>query len=407
MANEAISTQMPAASARPREVAAGLSVTVLTSLEDAEPVWRRLEAVAATTPYQRFDWVSHLVAAGLEPARAFRILVIAAEGRPVALLPLALGGNPALKIARIIGSGVSNADWLILDPAHASRLDPATLLAVLKKARAQGCEADLLSLHSQPESWQGIQNPFLGIRRAPGPNNLYFSPIASGEGPLIELALPHKRRTNIRRSSKRLSELYGELSLRRARSVAEIDAVHAAFLDQRERRFTKMGIENVFGAPAFRDFFRETAIASLNMERPALLFHALYGGEEILATSVGTFAAGHYSQYINSTTDGPAARYTLMGVTMSQLLEELRAEGVTTLDMGLGDFSYKEDWTAPCPTYDSVIPLSARGAAVAPMLEAARRAKRAIKQNKTLWGAARSVIALRTRLSKALRSKQQ
>jgi CelD/BcsL family acetyltransferase involved in cellulose biosynthesis len=80
-----------------------------------------------------------------------------------------------------------------------------------------------------------------------------------------------------------------------------------------------------------------------------------------------------------------------MGVLMVHLIDELTAEGVTSLDLGLGDFAYKRDWTQPQPVFDSVVPLTLRGRIAAPAAVALGRAKRTIKQNERLWDMARRV----------------
>lgn len=92
-----------------------------------------------------------------------------------------------------------------------------------------------------------------------------------------------------------------------------------------------------------------------------------------------------------------------MGVTLSLLVDQLRADGITGFDMGLGDFEYKTDWTHRQPVLDIVLPVSALGHVGAPLLRGARRAKRTIKQTPSLWKLARAaqsaMVGLRRTLS--------
>lgn len=401
MAIHALTDDITLAPAHGAEIAGGLTVAVYDSLAAAEAVWRQLETRALMTPYQRFDWISHYLAAGFEPGSDIAIAVVSTRGTPIALLPLAVVRRFGVRIGRLIGMPISNVDSLVFDPAHGDRLTPEALRGVFAALGKAGHGVDLMSFHCLFADWQGVPNPLLAFPHSPAPNNLYFNTVAPGEGSYIEQALPHKRRTNIRRSARRLAEGFGELELRRATTPEEIDKVHAVFLDQRGKRFAQMGVENIFAEPEFRAFFRSLALASVGSEHPALSFHVLYAGDAIVATSVGTYTDSHYSQYINSTTDGDAAKYTLMGVTLSLLVEDLRGHGTISFDMGLGDFDYKTDWTRPVEVYDCVVPVSALGAVAAPLLRGARKLKRTVKQTPALWGLARRVLALRTRLRRA------
>src|SRR5690606_19568914 len=210
--------------------------------------------------------------------------------------------------------------------------------------------------------WQGVDNPLLALPHTLAPNTFYRVDLPAAQGgAFIEEAFPHKRRTNIKRSLRRLGEQFGELRLVRAETPEEVERLHAVFLDQRAKRFRQMGVENVFARAPFRRLFLATAKAELGKAQPALGFHAVMGGDTVLATSVGTYANGHYSQYINSPTDAPTAKYPLMGVLMALLAGEARASGITSLDMGMGDFEYKVDWTLREPVYDSILAITPKG----------------------------------------------
>lgn len=374
--------------------AAGFSTSVFKSLEAAQPVWLELESRAVMTPYQRFDWIAAYCASGFEAPDTVAILVIRDGETPVALLPFGISTRFGVRIAQILGMPISNSDGLIYDPAYGERLTAS----VLRQAFGALAGVDIVSLHCLVPQWQGHANPLLALPHAPAPNNLYLGTLESSDSHFIDKALPHKRRTNIRRSERRLTENHGAISLHAAATVEDIEHIHSVFLSQRAKRFRQMGVENIFADAPFQALFRNLAIASLGQPAPAFRYHALYAGEEIVATSLGVATASHYSQYINSTTDGPASKYSLMGVMLSYLVDDLRTAGIVSFDMGLGDFDYKTDWTRATTVYDSVVPVSARGAFAAPMLLQARGFKRVIKQTPALWKLARGVLSLKTKL---------
>ncbi len=367
---------------------ASLRYELFETLEAARPVWQGLETRGVFSPYQRYDWISALTEArGIQGRLA--IIAVHEGNQAVAILPLVVTTRFGLKSARIVGWDVSNGDWIGMDRAFARRLH-GPLLDQLLAGVARVSVADLLVLHSQPESWDGLVNPFLALPHQPSPDHFYAASLS-------EVRLNAKRIRNIERGRRRLEEAMGTVRLVRADTAEAIDTIHAEFLRQRGIRFKEMGVANIFAEEGLRRFFRIATLQGLGSPRPALAMHALYAGDEIVATSVGSFSGDHYAQYINSTTDGPAAKYSLMGLLMFDLVEELRRDGVTSIDMGLGDFDYKLDWTDQKVSHDAVLALSPMGTLAAGGLLGLRAAKRAIKQNPTLWRFATSVRSLLSR----------
>jgi CelD/BcsL family acetyltransferase involved in cellulose biosynthesis len=356
--------------------AAELRVRVFDSIEAAAEPWLALEATGILTPYQRYGWVKTLAEARGLPGRT-AIAIVEHSTRPVALFPFVVRRRFGVRTAEIIGADIGNTDWLVMERSLAPRLTPDALRRLFGEIGG----VDMVSLVNQPESWLGVANPMLAFPHQAAPDHFYFGPIGGGG---VE-QLSSKRIRNIQRGRRRLEEMMGQVTLRRAETPDEIDKVHRTFLEQRGARFTEMGVKNIFAEDWFVRFFRNAAEASLGAERPIARFHALYAGDEIVATSFGTYAGTHYSQFINSTAAGPAAKYSLMGILMYDLVAELTAMGITSIDMGLGDFEYKTDWTERQLVYDGIVPLTMAGRLAAPALLALRRAKRAIKQNDRLF----------------------
>lgn len=369
-------------------------IAVFDTIEAAEEPWRALETAAIFTPYQRYDWIKGLIdSRGLGGGRC-AIAVVEDESGPCALLPLAITRRFGLSTAQIIGADIGNTGWLPMGHDAAPRFTPDLLVQLFAAVAGVAGGIDIVFLHNQPGSWEGLANPLLAFPHQQAPDHLYLAPLAA-DAPLRHLN--SRRIRNLLRGRRRLEETMGPVVLRRAESPGEIEKVHAAFLEQRSARFAVMGIKNVFAEAWFVDFFERAATLAPGSERPALQFHALYAGDEIVATSCGTGTGTHYSQYINSTSGGPAGKYSLMGILMHDLVTELAATGVASIDMGLGDFDYKTDWTDRSDVYDTVIPLTAAGRLVAPALLALRRLKRAVKQNEKLFVMLKRLRALTLR----------
>jgi CelD/BcsL family acetyltransferase involved in cellulose biosynthesis len=374
----------PAAQARTR-----FGTRVHRSLDAAEADWRDLETRAVLTPYQRFDWIAAWHRAGGTTGR-LAIVVVDIDGRPAALLPLEIGRRLGLQRATFVGADVGNSDWLVFDPGLATELTPHRIADALHMAARQVGGIDLVSLFDQPAEWAGLANPLLAFPHQPGPDHFHFGRI-DPRGSFDRF--DDKRLANLNRRKRKLAEMLGPVDLRAATTPQEIARVHQVFLEQRAARFAHQGIANIFAEPHFVRFMREAAISSLASDRPTTRFHALYAGETIVATSFGAFCGTHYSQYINSTEGGEAAKFRLIGILMHELFKDCAARGATTIDMGLGDFDYKADWTEPQTACDGMIPLTAAGRLGGTVLLAGRRAKRAIKQHDRLWALAKKLRA--------------
>ncbi|QQR39181.1 GNAT family N-acetyltransferase [Devosia rhizoryzae] len=364
-------------------------VSVLYSIEAAEAVWRGLEAVGVFTPYQRLDWLSQLIAAGAESKSRVAIAVISRDGQVQAILPLAIHTRFGLRTARLLGTDYSNVDWMIAAPGFTA--DAEQLHAIVTEIAQQVGGIDILSLQNLPASWNGMANPLLQLPHTLAPSNFYFTSIAGVQKPFITTRLTPKRRGDLQRSRRRMEEAMGKVELIRVEDAAMLEHVHQRFLEQRRERFDEMGVDNVFEEPVFRAFFHEAALAGFGQERPALLVHSLMANGAVTATSWGTTAGDHYSLYINSTESGDASRFSLMSILIADLMDDLIDMGITSFDIGLGDFHYKARWTEPQPVYNSLLPLTAAGRLAALALTGRSELKRTIKQNPKLWQAASGV----------------
>jgi CelD/BcsL family acetyltransferase involved in cellulose biosynthesis len=386
----------PLLSAAPAQATRLFDVEVFATLEAAEPVWRALEERAVLTPYQRFDWIKALLAAGAEEGSQIAVAVIRQGGHPVGLLPLAVVKRGGLTRAHMLGVHQSNADWLLVEPGF--QPGRGELLEIFGQISKELGGIDLLSFSNLPRAWQGHRNPLLVLDHAPAPSNFYTAVIGPTPVPYIDHRLSAKRRSNINRGRRRLVEQHGEVRLVHVQDRDMLVHVHEAFLEQRGMRFAEMGIPNMFAEKPFFRLFRDLAEASFGKADPTLCLHALYTGDEIVATSWGLQSGTHYSQYINSTTSGPAARYSLMGILIAELMDALTMEGITTFDMGLGDFDYKTEWTEAEPVFNSLVSLSLKGRIAARAMAARNAGKRFIKQTPALWQAAQWVRLQNQRL---------
>lgn len=365
------------------------TITLFPSLAEAEPVWRQLEETATLTPYQRFDWLKGLIAAGAEPDGKKALALIERDGAALAILPLLVRNKAFYREARFLGSEQSNSDWMIMAPGFSP--SPDEIMMILRDVAEKAGGFDIVLLQNQPPRWAGRENPFLQLPHAPGASHLYTTTIGGTPLPYVDTRIPAKHRGNLRRGRRRLEENFGPVKLVRVNDAETLAKAHTVFLEQRSARFDEMGVDNVFATPMFRTLFLEASRQSFGMARPIMMCHALYTGDEIIATVWGTTAGDHYSLYINSTTTGPASRVSLMGILIADLMDDLVSSGFQTFDLGLGDFAYKREWCEAQEAYHGVLPLTTKGNAAAYALRQRAALKRRVKQDPKLWALATNV----------------
>src|ERR1700740_371298 len=83
------------------------SVDILSDLDSAEAVWRRLEDVRHfSPPFQRYDFLGawQRQAGVREGLRPFIVVAYDADKQPLLLLPLVLGQARGVRTARFMGS---------------------------------------------------------------------------------------------------------------------------------------------------------------------------------------------------------------------------------------------------------------------------------------------------------------
>ena len=375
----------PAQSGESRAIA----VKLWDNLGAVETIWRALEADAVLTPYQSFDWLNLLVAAGGEPDGRIAIATLEHGGKVVGLLPLLIERKLMTKRARMLGTHQANADWMIC--AEGFRPSVEELSTVFRQVSHQVGGIDLMSFENQPARWAGMDNPLLQFPHALSPSNLYTKDISGAALPYVENGVSSKHRASLRRARRQLETALGPVRLITVRDEATLETIHAAFIEQRSARFAVKGIDNIFARAPFVELFKKATLSSFGAARPTLWVHALMVGDEVIATSWGTTAGNHYSQYINSTSSGEAGRFRLMPMLVTDLMDELLAAKITSFDMGLGDFEYKREWTKPEQVFNSLIPLTLQGRLFATLLRLRDSVKRTIKQTPILWDVARNV----------------
>jgi CelD/BcsL family acetyltransferase involved in cellulose biosynthesis len=360
-------------------------VEVLREIASAEAVWRALERPEQlSTPYQRFDllaaWQRHVGHhEGLAP---FIVVVRDAEGRPLALLPLAIARSHGVRVAKFLGGKHTTFNmplWRRDFAQHAGKADLAALLAGL---RAQPEPIDLLALTQQPARWRDIANPMVLLPHQPSVNGCPLLALTPGAPPTDRISNSFRRR--LRGKEKKLQALPG-FGSRIAASDAEIVRLLDWFFAVKPQRMAMQRLPNVFADPGVESFIRDACLAPGPEGGHAIDIHALTCDEEPIALFAGVADGRRFSMMFNTYTLSENARYSPGLILMRDIIDHYADKGYRAIDLGIGTDEYKLMFCkSDEPIVDSFIPLSARGRIAAPVMASLARAKRAVKQNPAL-----------------------
>jgi CelD/BcsL family acetyltransferase involved in cellulose biosynthesis len=356
----------------------GMRLAFFDDFRAAEPIWRRLEADAAfASPYQRFEWVSHWFAHVGRTEGDVPLLVagLDATEQPLFILPFISARRFGCRVVRFCGGLHSNLNLPIW------RTGPPPAAALLAEI-AERRHVDLFALLGQPQTWQGVPNPFGALTRQPSPDDVYTGSLDAA-GPHYVPHLP----SGMRKKQRKLMRMEGFV-YHMAETPAEVERVLAAFRAQKAVRFARQGIRNVFADAAVAAFIRAACLDGLSNGRPAIELHTLVGGGEMLAIVGGVSNARHFSVMFNSITDTARARLSPGIILMAHIIAGCAQRGIASFDLGAGHAPYKSYFsTGSERRFDCFVPFTPRGRVLAAAYGRSAAMRRSVKMNPALMSA--------------------
>ncbi|WP_319798839.1 GNAT family N-acetyltransferase [Nitrobacter sp.] len=359
-------------------------VEVFHDLREVEPVWRSLETLQLSTPYQRFDflssWQRHVgTRTNLQPC-----MIVASDAgrRPLLLLPLAAGVENGIRVARFMGgkhTTFNMALWRQEFAATATQADVDTLLHGIRDLPAK---IDVLALTRQPQRWRDLQNPMALLPNQPSANGCPLMRMAPDAVPSERISNSFRRR--LKGKERKLQALPGYRYCV-ATTDAEITRMCDAFFAIKPLRMAAQKLPDVFADPGVEDFLRAACLAPLAEGGHAIEIHALECDAEVIAIFAGVADGQRFSMMFNTYTMSENARYSPGLILMRDIVDHYAGRGYTSLDLGIGSDDYKRLFCKDDePIFDSYLPLTARGRMAAFGMSSMARAKRFVKQTPAL-----------------------
>jgi CelD/BcsL family acetyltransferase involved in cellulose biosynthesis len=383
-------------------------VDVFTTMAEAEPHWRALQAAdPLATPYQAFDflnlWHRHIGAGdGVTP---FIVTGFNAAGAPLFVWPLGLRRRFGLRLVEFMGGKHANfnmALWRRDLAAEAGGDGLRQLIAeVLGPLRQR---ADLMILTNQPLTWDGLDNPFAARPWQASPSFGHSGALMADFDALLDARSSSAARRKMRKKERTLAG-FGAVRFHKAGSDAEIAAVLADYFIQKTARMRAIGLPDVFADPGVRCFVEAAAVApaaSSSAADPCRLIelYTLTVDDTIVATMGGLVGHGRFTAMFSSIIHGQYGAESPGEQLLVHLVRDLCRRGFHTFDLGIGEAYYKGLFCPDAdPMFDSYWPLTPAGHLVALAFRLMAATKRTIKQQPWLWSLIGKGRRLRGRLA--------
>jgi CelD/BcsL family acetyltransferase involved in cellulose biosynthesis len=376
-----------------------IGVEVCGDLGEIEREWKSFAASADCTAFQAIEWLKkwqqHIGARrGTMPAI---VLGRDAQRRLLFIVPLAIEARGLVRRLTWLGSDLCDYNAPLLRAGFSDHLG-AEGFAPLWRRIADLLRAsprfryDVIDLPKMPESIGGQRNPFLDLPTLANPSGAYVAILGSDWEQFYAAKRSGPTRKKERKQLKQLAE-HGEVRFVDVQERAEIERTLDTLISQKERAFTRMGVDSMFARPGYRAFYRD--VATDPGTRDLIHVSRLDVGSDIAAANMGLRFRACYYLVLSSYHDGDLARFGPGRAHLHELLRYAIDCGYQRFDFTIGDEPYKRDWSdIEHKLHDHLAAVTIRGRLVVAITTALRRAKRFIKQTPAMWRAFSKARAL-------------
>jgi|HubBroStandDraft_4_1064222.scaffolds.fasta_scaffold71094_1 CelD/BcsL family acetyltransferase involved in cellulose biosynthesis len=401
--------QPAAARSRSAEWSGAGSVRVNLSLHgdlDAiEQEWRTFEPRAACTVFQLFDWLAKWQRHVGSRRGTIPAIVCGRDddARLLFILPLAIEMRGPVRCLVWLGSELCDYNAPVLCERFACQIGAGAFARlwrdVIRLLRTNPrCRFDLIDLEKMPETIGRHRNPLLDLPVLANPSGAHIATLAGDWDRFYAAKRSASTRKRERGKLKQLGQ-HGEVRFVHVQDRADVARTMDTLIFQKERSFARIGVENIFARPGYRELVCDVA-ADPGM-RELVHVGRMDVGATMGATSLGLTFRGCYYLLFSSYEDGDLARFGPGRAHLHELLRHAIDRGFARFDFTIGDEAYKREWSdIELKLYDHLAANTLRGWAVVAMIAAFRKTKRFIKQTPPLWRAFSKARAMAGRLSR-------
>ncbi|MCX7315159.1 MAG: GNAT family N-acetyltransferase [Alphaproteobacteria bacterium] len=248
---------------------------------------------------------------------------------------------------------------------------------------------DLIDLDKMPAMIREQANPFCALSVTPHVNNAYSTALAADWETFYESKRSASTRRSDRKKQRRITE-FGELRFGTAEGRDEIAKTLDALIEKKRVSYAKLGVDNMFERPGYRDFYLD--LATGEHSAPMTHLSRIDVGAEVAAANFGLVHRGTYIYLLAGYNDGEVGRFGPGSMQLLEIFQYAIARGMKVFDFTIGDEPYKRDWNdTETQLYDHASPVTLRGWMAFIRFRAMREIKRHVRKNPAIWAVARKV----------------
>jgi CelD/BcsL family acetyltransferase involved in cellulose biosynthesis len=316
-------------------------ISVSSSFEELEVVWRTLEQVGHCSAFQTFEWqIAWQRTVGQAEGIVPYIVVLSTTDRgPVMLIPLGISKEFGVRSLRFLSEGAYNVPLVCASFAQelAGLQFPTIWAEILKRLPP----VDIIRLRSLPEELDGIPNPFMQLPNLLRQNPTFACRLSKSFADLVAEKSGSTRRSLNRR--RRVLQSFGAVNYLQTKARADWTTFLSEILRQREVIFKETGRPNNLRRDDWQAFHWQLTEAGIRSGFVHL--SALKVDDTIISLHWGVLFKGRlYSLLLTYNRDSRWARCSPGRMLLEHVIEWACEQNLGSLDLGPGEFPYKNTW---------------------------------------------------------------
>lgn len=367
-----------------------VAVHILHDLDEAAPLWQRLQAGELESPGQSLGFTRAWVAAqGI--AREDQFYVVAEmEGEPVALLPLWRRKARGVRLLTWFPGPHVGCNAPLVNIARLARLGSVERAALWSAMLETLSGADLIYLKSVPQFVVDGADLFAELGRSVVAETLYRAQFQSWDD-ADKTQRSKSRRKHDRQQGERLDAL-GAVTFDEIRNGPEALGILDVMFHQRAARFVAMGVADPFTEPGIRAFYDSTVATDSGID---VRLHVLRLNGVIVAVRYNIAHGTRLFCLISSMSDDATIQTGSPGKQcLLRVMQSVFDAGTGTFDMGAGFTDEKRHWcNVQIPVRQHYVPLTTLGSIAGEGHRTWQHIRQRIKSNERLKGWAKAVRA--------------
>jgi len=381
-----------------------LEIKVFTNLEDAQSVWRDLQAEAVMSPHQSFEWVTALVeTGGLASPHAVQIVAgFDSDESCLFLMPFVIRSHAGLRILEWLANDQGNYASALYRGSFLDRNSAPAFQRLWGGILGALPPVDAVHLGNQPSDLEGVENPFLALPHTDSAEPGRWFALSPDWRLHFEDRFSSGMRRELRRCERRLGD-NGALEVIHASDAKSQARIFEAMTVHKREQFEQSGIADFFTDGAVDKFYAALNSAASPPEGLSLELFGLASGGDIIATNMGVIFKNRFYGLISATTPGPLRKFAPGNVLFQRVVDALAGRSIEQFDCGAGSDPHKLRWcTQQRHRFHTVSGVSLQGQFYARALRAQLTVKRAIKHSPALWPIAKELRRLKGRTTRLL-----